>query len=107
MEEAHRLKSIYADQVALLVGLETEYITTLDLENLSKMLERLGERVEYIVGSVHHVNGIPIDFDLPTYQMALSSFADEKEEDRQGDEWHDSGGCWEGEVGGTERGSGG
>ncbi|PPR06725.1 hypothetical protein CVT26_001330 [Gymnopilus dilepis] len=82
--EAHRLKSIYADQVALLVGLETEYITTLDLENLSKMLERLGERVEYIVGSVHHVNGIPIDFDLPTYQMALSSFADEKEEDRQG-----------------------
>lgn len=81
--EAHRLKSLYANQITLLVGLETEFITSLDLQNLEGMLERLGERVEYLVGSIHHVNGIPIDFDLPTYQRALASFADEKEEDRQ------------------------
>ncbi|KAF8878804.1 Polymerase/histidinol phosphatase-like protein [Gymnopilus junonius] len=81
--EAHRLKSLYASQITLLVGLETEFITGLDLENLEKTLERFGDRVEYIVGSIHHVNGIPIDFDLPTYQQALASFADEKEEDRQ------------------------
>jgi len=81
--EAHRLKSLYASQITLLVGLETEYITDLDLDGLESLLKELGERVEYLVGSIHHVNGIPIDFDLPTYETALTSFAAEKEQDRQ------------------------
>ncbi|KAF8963540.1 Polymerase/histidinol phosphatase-like protein [Flammula alnicola] len=81
--EAHRLKSLYASQITLLIGLETEYITDLDLVRLENLLEALGGRVEYIVGSIHHVNGIPIDFDLPTYQRALASFTVEREEDRQ------------------------
>ncbi|KAF8958114.1 hypothetical protein BDZ97DRAFT_1924012 [Flammula alnicola] len=81
--EAHRLKSLYASQITLLIGLETEYITDLDLVGLENLLEALGGRVEYIVGSIHHVNGIPIDFDLPTYQRALASFTVEREEDRQ------------------------
>lgn len=83
LEEAHRLKSLYAPKITLCVGLETEYITDVDLVNLERTLERLGERVEYLVGSIHHVNGIPIDFDLPTYQRALCSFTETKEEDRQ------------------------
>lgn len=29
--------------------------------------------MEYIVGSVHHVNAIPIDFDLVTFQKALET----------------------------------
>lgn len=81
--EAHRLKQLYAPQITLLVGLETEYITNADLDGLESLLRRHGDRVEYIVGSVHHVNGIPIDFDLPTYQKALESFGLEKEDDRQ------------------------
>ncbi|KAG5644697.1 hypothetical protein DXG03_007920 [Asterophora parasitica] len=73
LEEAHRLKETYADRITLLVGLETEYITDPDLDALDALLRRLGSRVEYIVGSIHHVNSIPIDFDRPTYEKALQS----------------------------------
>lgn len=83
LDEAHRLKDLYSNQIKLLVGLETEYITEVDLAQLGTTLQRLGGRIEYIVGSIHHVNGIPIDFDLPTYQSAISSFSETREEDRQ------------------------
>ena len=74
IEEAHRLKLAYRDEIALLVGLETEYITSLDLDNLEKVLERFGEKIEYIVGSVHHVRGVPIDFDLATFRSCVGAF---------------------------------
>jgi histidinol-phosphatase (PHP family) len=73
LDEAHRLKSKYASQIALLVGLETEYIHDGDLDQLDSLLERHSPRIEYLVGSVHHVYGIPIDFDLPTFHKALYS----------------------------------
>jgi histidinol-phosphatase (PHP family) len=82
IEEAHRLKLAYRDKITLLVGLETEYITSLDLDNLEKLLERFGEKIEYIVGSVHHVRGIPIDFDLATFQSCLGTFVGETEHER-------------------------
>ncbi|KAF8809444.1 histidinol phosphate phosphatase H [Phlegmacium glaucopus] len=81
--EAHRLKHLYAPQITLLVGLETEYITNADLDGLENLLQRHGDRVEYIVGSIHHVNGIPIDFDPPTFRKALESFGIENENVRQ------------------------
>ena len=81
--EAHRLKQLYEPQISLLVGLETDYITTADLDGLETLLQRHADRIEYIVGSIHHVNGIPIDFDLPTYQKALESSDIGKEHDRQ------------------------
>ncbi|KAJ7172937.1 Polymerase/histidinol phosphatase-like protein [Mycena crocata] len=71
--EAHRLKLKYSTEICLLVGLETEYITAPDLDQLEDILQKHHERVEYIVGSVHHVNDIPIDFDLPTFQKAVQS----------------------------------
>ncbi|KAJ6469188.1 Polymerase/histidinol phosphatase-like protein [Mycena vitilis] len=71
--EAHRLKLLYASQIRLIVGLETESITRIDLDRLAELLERHQGRVEYIVGSVHHVNGVPIDFDLVTFRKALDS----------------------------------
>ncbi|KAJ7026805.1 Polymerase/histidinol phosphatase-like protein [Mycena alexandri] len=58
--EAHRIKL-------------THYITPLDLEELDSLLQRRRGLVEYIVGSVHHVNGIPIDFDLVTFRKAVES----------------------------------
>lgn len=69
------MKSLHASDITLLVGLETEYITELDLEQLEQLLHRFGHRVQYLVGSIHHVNDIPIDFDMPTYQRALSSLS--------------------------------
>lgn len=74
LEEAHRLKSMYASSITLLVGLETELITSADLDHLQDLLKKHGDHIEYLVGSVHHVNGIPIDFDLPTFENALRSF---------------------------------
>ncbi|CAE7214614.1 unnamed protein product [Rhizoctonia solani] len=76
VEEAHRLKGLYADQITLLVGLETEYITSNDLDQLEVLLGQYGHRIEYVVGSVHHCNGIPIDFDRPTFEKAVASFSD-------------------------------
>ncbi|KAJ7756883.1 Polymerase/histidinol phosphatase-like protein [Mycena maculata] len=71
--EAHRLKLLYAPRIRLLVGLETDYITPVDLDQLQELLERHRGRVDYLVGSVHHVNTIPIDFDLATFQKAVES----------------------------------
>lgn len=41
------------------------------------------DRVEYLVGSIHHVNGIPIDFDLETFNKALASVEAHPEGDPQ------------------------
>jgi histidinol-phosphatase (PHP family) len=65
----------YADRITLLVGLETEFITDGDLQALSQTLSKLKGRIEYLVGSVHHVNEIPIDFDLETFNRCLASFS--------------------------------
>ncbi|EKM56773.1 uncharacterized protein PHACADRAFT_91769 [Phanerochaete carnosa HHB-10118-sp] len=72
--EAHRLKDKYAGQILLLVGLETEHITSDDLDHLDALLSRYREKIQYLVGSVHHVNGLPIDFDRPTFEKAVTSF---------------------------------
>ena len=74
LDEAERLKALYASRITLLVGLETEFITAADLDGLEQLLEKHDRRIEYIVGSIHHVNAIPIDFDLPTFHLALNSF---------------------------------
>ena len=71
--EAHRLRNAYASSLRLLIGLETEYISPLDADGLSKLLESHKGQIDYIIGSVHHVNGIPIDFDSDTYRRCLDS----------------------------------
>ena len=73
LHEAHRLKSAYASQITLLVGLETEFITHTDLDNLSTLLSGHTGRIEYVVGSIHHVNTIPIDFDHASFERALQT----------------------------------
>jgi histidinol-phosphatase (PHP family) len=73
LNEAHRLRYEYATTLKLLVGLETEYISALDLDGLSRLLQIHKGRIDYIVGSIHHVNGIPIDFDFDTYRRCLDN----------------------------------
>ncbi len=75
LDEAHRLKAYYSDKINLLVGLETEYITPSDLDKLAELLPSAGSRIEYLVGSVHHVNTIPIDFDRETFNKSLETFS--------------------------------
>ncbi|KZT63644.1 histidinol phosphate phosphatase H [Daedalea quercina L-15889] len=74
LAEAHRLKEQYANDITLLVGLETEFITGEDLAHLETLLSKQRGRIEYLVGSVHHVHTIPIDFDTAMFGKALDSF---------------------------------
>ncbi|KAL1706684.1 polymerase/histidinol phosphatase-like protein [Schizophyllum commune] len=79
LKEAHRLKKLYAPQITLLIGLETEYITDIDLAKIEDLLREHPREIELLVGSVHHVNSIPIDFDKDTFEGALSVFDSSKE----------------------------
>ncbi|KAH9840211.1 polymerase/histidinol phosphatase-like protein [Rhodofomes roseus] len=74
LTEAHRLKAQYAGDITLLVGLETEFIMEEDVAHLETLLSKCQGRIEYLVGSVHHANAIPIDFDVATFGKALDSF---------------------------------
>ena len=82
--EADRLQKKYSPQICLLVGMETEYFgpdsikfvrrlrqerqdSTLSSSSPSQLLPR----VQYIVGSLHHVRGIPLDFSTELYLKAL------------------------------------
>ncbi|PLW11034.1 hypothetical protein PCANC_20503 [Puccinia coronata f. sp. avenae] len=72
--EACRLKLLYSPKISLLVGVETELIdqsNTFDL--LDRTLSRHQDNLDYLVGSVHHVNQIPIDFDKPLFDQAVLS----------------------------------
>lgn len=59
----------YADRINLLVGLETDYITPPDLVRTKALLE--DEEIQYVVGSVHHVRGVSIDFDRSTWFRSI------------------------------------
>lgn len=55
--------------IILLVGAETEFID----DSSIKICNLYRPELDYIVGSVHHVNQIPIDFDEKMYLQALES----------------------------------
>lgn len=78
--EAHRLKSLYASQITLLVGLETEVIASpsspsSSYDALQTLLDEHGDKIEYLVGSVHHVNEVPIDFSEEMWKEAVRSLS--------------------------------
>jgi histidinol-phosphatase (PHP family) len=73
LNESHRLRRDYPSTLKILVGLETEYISPLDIDRLSKLLQTHEGRIDYIVGSIHHINEIPIDFDFDTYRRCLDN----------------------------------
>ncbi|GAA5796637.1 hypothetical protein HPULCUR_002010 [Helicostylum pulchrum] len=73
--EAKRLKELYKDQISLLVGAEIEFINkdyAHHVDQLRKMFT-----ADYVVGSLHHVNAIPIDFSPELYADALNQVNDE------------------------------
>ncbi|THH09708.1 hypothetical protein EW145_g1820 [Phellinidium pouzarii] len=72
-ELGHRFSLLYVILHNMLRCAETEFITAADVSALTALLERHAGRIEYLVGSVHHVNEIPIDFDRPTFERAQNS----------------------------------
>ncbi|EST09610.1 PHP, C-terminal [Kalmanozyma brasiliensis GHG001] len=85
LEAARWLQNEYAGkEMHVLVGCETENITSPGtLDYLTAVLgsqagtepELIGKGVvDYIVGSLHHTNAIPIDFDRQTFDRSVASF---------------------------------
>lgn len=74
---ARALQAKYAGTIELLVGLESEFIRAIDLRVLELLIARYP--IDVMVGSVHHVNSIPVDFDRATWQRALSTCRDEED----------------------------
>ncbi|KAF9434475.1 histidinolphosphatase [Entomortierella beljakovae] len=94
LQEAERLQRKYSDQICLLIGLETEYFGASSIEYVKGLRQpnrrstwkavhssnnevESGEldislpQVQYIVGSLHHIHGIPLDFSPELYLNAL------------------------------------
>lgn len=74
LEEAYRLKKEYEGRIDVIVGAETDLITTLDLERLEALLRRRSEDIEYVVGSVHHVRETGIDFSEDWWKTCVAGF---------------------------------
>lgn len=67
--EARRLQQEYASHIKILVGCEIEFITSEYKQYVAELRKQHG--VDYVVGSLHHVGGIPIDFSPELYEAAL------------------------------------
>lgn len=68
--ECRRLKEKYAPRITLLLGLETETCPGY-FPFVSKLINQC--RPDYIVGSVHHVNGLCFDFSRAHYERAAAA----------------------------------
>ena len=66
--EARRLQDFYAGTISILVGFEADWIRPSSKGAIEDLLSRYS--LDTMVGSVHHVHGIPIDFDRAMYQSA-------------------------------------
>ncbi|KAI5837966.1 polymerase/histidinol phosphatase-like protein [Morchella snyderi] len=68
---ALRLRSRYQHKIELPIGFEVDYIRESSI-TLINHLQTL-YKFDFFIGSVHHVNTIPIDFDKPMYQRAIEA----------------------------------
>ena len=67
--EARRLQRAYADRIRIFVGFEGEWIRApRSGEIIAGLMGRYA--LDLFVGSVHHVLGVPIDYDTPLYREA-------------------------------------
>lgn len=80
--EAHRLKKQHADKLSIIVGLETEYIDVAGLDKLEQLIACHPQAIEYLVGSVHHCDELPIDFDKEKFDYVLASQPGSSEHER-------------------------
>ena len=68
ISEGRRLQRKYADRLEIFIGFETE-TTSGSLNYAKNLIDR--HRPDYLVGSVHHVDDIAIDYDEDTYALAV------------------------------------
>lgn len=66
--EAVRLRDVYAPQIKLLVGFESEWIRPSSAGLVVRLVQQY--QFDLFVGSIHHLHTIPIDFDKLRYEAA-------------------------------------
>lgn len=70
--EARRLQKEFEDQISILVGMETELCRPESVQDIQRVRDQY--QLDYVVCSVHHVNGIPIDFSSELFEKAEAQF---------------------------------
>ncbi|PKS08928.1 hypothetical protein jhhlp_003541 [Lomentospora prolificans] len=71
LAEASRLQAKYADRVHILIAFEGEFIRPSYAADILRLSDPSAyPQVDYFIGSLHHVRGVPIDYDRPTYARA-------------------------------------
>ncbi|KAK8051764.1 hypothetical protein PG993_003149 [Apiospora rasikravindrae] len=71
LQEAKRLQAAYASQIHILIGFEGEWLRP----SYGPLIQSLAAEpcIDYFMGSLHHVNAVPIDYDASYYQKAVDS----------------------------------
>lgn len=65
------MRAIYGHQINILVGFEVDYIRESSIQLIQQLREDY--KFDVFLGSVHHVNTIPIDFDRDMYLKARAT----------------------------------
>lgn len=68
VKEAHRLREKYQNMLALPIGFETDWCGPRSLELIQQSLR--SHPYDFFLGSIHHVRGMPIDYDHANYEKA-------------------------------------
>ncbi|TEY80884.1 hypothetical protein BOTCAL_0036g00120 [Botryotinia calthae] len=76
--EATRLREKYKNELNILIGFEGEWIRS-DYGPLIKDLAS-NPLVDFFIGSIHHVNEIPIDYDAALYAKAIGKSGGSEEQ---------------------------
>ncbi|KAI0436625.1 histidinol-phosphatase [Xylaria telfairii] len=71
LEEALRLQALYAPQISLIIGFEGEWLRPAYQSLIGDLAAH--PAIDYFIGSLHHVNGVPIDYDKEYYAQAVAS----------------------------------
>ncbi|KAJ2857084.1 hypothetical protein GGI22_003611, partial [Coemansia erecta] len=76
VREARRLREKYGDQIEILIGAETELITEATPAELKTLREQY--KLDYFVGSVHHIDGMAMDFSQELYDKIVERFGGDR-----------------------------
>ncbi|CAG8973747.1 hypothetical protein HYALB_00007696 [Hymenoscyphus albidus] len=75
--EATRLRTKYASQIHILIGFEGEWIRPSYGPFITSFAS--SPVVDFFIGSVHHVHGLPIDYDKKFYSEAVARSGSEEQ----------------------------
>lgn len=77
IQEALHLRAKFASQIKILIGFEGEWIRP----DYASLIHELASNpaADFFIGSVHHVHGIPIDYDACFYTKAVSAAGSNEE----------------------------